>query len=1697
MNNITKVLIDIVHDITWWDKTDIRSDINLFEMGFDSLMLVQLRQGIIDRFTIKIDMKDFYETLDTLNKISEHIKKFSTDIPDMDEESNSEESKLDTSLDIEEKELFHMECFQQDVKVIDDNLFKAQLQLVERIINKQLEILQKGKIKDTFQLSSEISTPSVFKRKTIPKIDFSPIKKSADSLNEIQQKFLNDFIKRYNQKTKNSKEWIQSKRKNIADWINSLGFRFSLKELIYPIISEKSYGAKFWDVDGNEYVDIAMGYGSVFLGHNLDFVKKAIEEQLDKGFELGPQLKLSGEVASLICELTGVERVAFCNSGSEAVMFAIRLARTVTKRDGIILFSNSYHGTTDGVLAINIHGDTYPSAPGIVNGAVENVKVLNYGSEEALEYIKKNASHIAGVLIEPVQSRNPSLQPFEFIKEVKELADNNGFALIFDETITGFRSHPGGFQAISGIVADIVIYGKALGGGVPVSAVAGKSKYLDAIDGGFWQFGDASVPEAGMTFFAGTYFKHPLALAAVKASLLHIKKHGTFLQDKTNQLMHLLAGRINNFFYKNSVPVTLNYFSSMFRFEGYGKYSLQLNPIEMDLMFFGMMYRGIYTWEKRICFISASHTYKEIELIENAVKETICEMRENGFEFKVDNLKKPVCYITSSITESEMTSAQKRLYMLGEIEGNGLVYNLPSVFILQGEVDTSRLSWCFEQIIERHPVLKTNFFFENGKFIQKIKNNHKFNLEYKEIVNGDMEQIIDDFVKPFNLSEDFLFRAKLVKINENRFLLLTDFHHIVADGLSLNIFAREFMDLYEGKLPGGSVEDFGKYANKEKEYTKSEDYLSDKKYWLDRLNNKVEILHLPFDFPRPKYQDYRGANLYFHIPSKTAETLKDFCRKKRISLFTLFFTGFIILLKKLTAQEYISVGIPVDSRTEEFRNTIGMFANTLVFLAEVSNDVSVKELLENTQKQFLSDFEHSRYPFENLINDMKVERDLSRNPLFDVMYIFENGEDRVYKLKNIVFEEYRYNRKTAMFDLMLETIDTKDGINCRFEYSTALFKEETIKRFKEYYINILAEILMDDSVNLSDLSYMSAEEFIQITEEFNKSEYEYNVDETIVSRLREVSGRLGSKASIICEDRSLSFEELDRYSDEISMKLLRAGVSKEERVILLCGRDERAVIGMFGILKSGCAYVPIEPKFPTDRSRYIYETSGSSIILTTKEYEDKAREISASSEIFYIDMEELSLSSDVSKVDIDIETDNLAYVMFTSGSTGKPKGVMIEHRNVISFYHNLGEIWGFKEEDKMLSVTTFTFDISVLEIICSILHGMSVVISTEEENYDPEKLYERGKQERCNVFQSTPSRLGMILEVCGDKFLDLFEKLLVGGEGLPFDMYEKLREKEGLESYNVYGPTETTIWSTSLSIRGSRELTIGKPLLNEQVYILGENMEVLPIGVTGELYIGGRGLGRGYILREDLTRDRYVDSPFIEGELLYKTGDYGKYREDGEIIFLGRRDEQVKIRGFRIELTEIESVVSRYEKIQKGVVCLLEGELVLYYKKALDFDIEELKEHMRRWLPDYMLPLYYMEVEDFPLNASGKVDRKRLIEDVGIESLSVVEVEESMNAREREVYEVFKEVLGKNNFSINSNFFQIGGDSIKGIILANRLKTIGFNVSVKDIFESNTIKELAGKLNKKENTILHSDEKSSSKFTFSELNEADLDNIFE
>ncbi|TVX93370.1 type I polyketide synthase [Paenibacillus agilis] len=1120
---IKSELKEMIKILTGLKIEEIEDDLNLLTLGFDSLVLIQLNKQITNKFNLSITLNEFFISLDTVEKITEHIythMDWSEEIEEAEEsdvvsepQTNGSEHTLTNSVQVNSlpvvSQVQSSSLGSLDGMGTMQSIFTAQMKIMEE----QLGIL-KNLTNPSNSSSSPSSIQTVAKDNKLPaatnnqvnvsslkaapltvdtKNHYVPYKKldliDNENFDELQLTYIRNIEKKYTNYTKKSKSNIQKYRKVYANNRNVAGFRPVMKEMIYQIVADTGQGSKLRDIDGNNIVDLTMGFGVNLLGHNPSFINQALTEELGRGMPLGPMGRLAGTVAEQISQLTGVERVAFYNSGTEANMVAVRIARASTGKKKIVTFAGSYHGTYDGLLGLSSIGDdgnltTIPLAPGIMDSVVSDLVMLNYNQEASLEFIRNNAHDIAGVLVETVQSRRPDVQPKEFLKTLRQITEDNGIALIFDEIITGFRIGPGGAQEYFDIKADIVTYGKVLGGGMPIGVVSGKSEFMDCIDGGMWSFGDTSVPpcENKRTFVAGTFSHHPLAMAAAHASLTYITENKDTLYDKLNRRTTDFAYRVNAYFEANHVPIKVVHFGSLFRFVFRG---------DFEIFFFGLLEKGVYVWEGRNCFFSTEHTDEDIEYIFNAIKKTIEEMAHFGYlsdsplsqhtdlvtNFNQIELQEPIL---------PMSMIQQRLFTLSSISKDD-PYNMVTVLKVKGILDRPKFESVLNEMVRRHESLRTRLFLEDGEFKQEVLEHVEFKIDIvKKGSQEDLDELIDKLVTPFDLTEAPLFKVILIDEQENEGMLIFNFHHTIADGISMSIFVQEFMQLYANERLLPVNKQYRDFVEWETQYLMSNEKKLSEQYWLSKLSGDMNVLKLPSDFPAPAESDFTANTVHMKIDSGLVHNLKSVSMRNKCSLFMLLAAGFNLLLKQLTGNEEICIGTPVTNRADgSFNESIGMFTNTMVLKNNLADEKTFEAFLNEVKQNCLEAYSHMYYPFNFLANHMKKERN-SREGFLNVRFVYEKIDERVLTIDNLEIETYEYKSKLSDFDFVIEILEENGVFHIGMTYKTSLFKETTIERWGQSYKEILEFITHNDNddnrkLKLKDFSLIEIGEANKLT----------------------------------------------------------------------------------------------------------------------------------------------------------------------------------------------------------------------------------------------------------------------------------------------------------------------------------------------------------------------------------------------------------------------------------------------------------------------------------------------------------------------------------------------------------------------------------------------------------------------------------------
>jgi amino acid adenylation domain-containing protein len=1041
-----------------------------------------------------------------------------------------------------------------------------------------------------------------------------------------------------------------------------------------------------------------------------------------------------------------------------------------------------------------------------------------------------------------------------------------------------------------------------------------------------------------------------------------------------------------------------------------------------------------------------------------------------------------------------LSFAQERLWFLAQFMPNSPLYNISRMVRLEGRLDLMALERVINEVIRRHEALRTRFEIEEGEPSQIIDP-----WEPRELVVEDLTGLTreekdqevgritrEDAGTGFDLSRGPLLRVKVLKLEEDEHVLLYSMSHIVSDGWSTGILIGEVRLLYQAFIAGEPAPlaelpiQYADFAIWQRAYLQGERLRQEIEYWREQLVG-IEDLQLPTDYARPAAPTYQGANRYFAVDRDLAENLRSLSRREGVTLYMTLMAAFKVVLMKYSGAEDVSVGTVIANRTrKEIEGLIGFFINTLVMRTNLSGNPNFRELLKRERRVALGAYGRQELPFEKLVEELNPQRDLSRSPLFQVMMILHNTEREVLELKGVKLSgvsgglETDGDVRTAKFDLTVSITDLGQGLAGTANYSLDLFEGVTIERLMSHYANVLMAVAEQSEKPISELSLFSAQERAQIVVEWNETGTPYPQHRLIHELFERQVESATEAVALIDKDRWLSYAELNARANQLARYLRRLDVGPESLVGVCLERSLEMVIGLLATLKAGAAYLPLDPEYPAERIAYMVEDAQVKALLTHRQLSGLLR--ASEVQTIVLDAEWTMIASEsVENLHDETTAENLAYAIYTSGSTGRPKGVMVPHRQVVNFFTAMDVEIDPDPAGGWLAVTSVSFDISVLELLWTLARGFQVVAHSETGGEDG-SLAAQIIRHQVTHLQCTPSMAKMLsMEAEWIDAVGSLRKLIIGGESFPSDLAEKLRGVVKGEIRNMYGPTETTVWSATYALNGDeRNIPIGRPVANTQIYILDQALEVVPVGVAGELYIGGEGVVRGYLKQAEITGARFLPDAFSAagGNRLYRTGDLARYRENGRIEFLGRVDHQVKIRGYRIELGEIEAELGAHPAVSQRVVIAHEDEagdkrLVAYvvYEGENRPGPEELRNYLKERLPEYMTPWWFVALEELPLTPNGKVDRRAL----PAPDVKGTDGEDGRLAPRTPVEEIvagiFEELLKPGRVGIHDNFFELGGHSLLAMKLISRIRaSLGTEIGVRSVFEFPTVEGLAGRI---------------------------------
>lgn len=995
-----------------------------------------------------------------------------------------------------------------------------------------------------------------------------------------------------------------------------------------------------------------------------------------------------------------------------------------------------------------------------------------------------------------------------------------------------------------------------------------------------------------------------------------------------------------------------------------------------------------------------------------------------------------------------LSFAQQRLWFIEQMEPGNAAYLIATAIRLEGPIQVALLEQSFTHLLRRHESLRTTFHLQQGQPVQVIHPAASFAIplvDLRSLPGAERELAGEQVMKweaqlPFSLEQGPLLRARLCQLGDQTYILMLTMHHIIADGWSMSILVQEVTAHYGYLLQGRSPAlpdlpiQYVDYALWQRRTLQGDVLQKQLEYWRTRLAD-APVLELPADHPRPARRTYRGALASSFLPGELARALRQVSQQEHATLMMTLLAAFGILLARYSNQQDLVVGMPIANRVRpEVEHLIGLFLNTLALRLDLSGDPSFLQVLRRVRETSLSADARQDLPFEKLVEELQPQRSLSHAPFFQVMFIPQNQPAAPFDLPGLRIQSLRPDRQAAMFDLSLYIFEQGQDVEVCAEYNTDLFTRATIVRLLHHYTTLLQESVANPGENIWRLPLLAEHERQRCLLDWNATQRSFatrrTLHECVEARAEE---RPDAVAVSFEQDCHLTYGALERRSNQLACYLQRRGVRPGCLAGLLLERSLEMVVGLLGILKAGGTYVPLDPEYPVERLAYIVQSSGLQLLLTQERLLLRA---GPQSEIQVVTLERdqhaIARETDT-RPTCEAREQDLAYVIYTSGSTGKPKGVQIPHAAVVNFLCSMREQPGLDARDVLLAVTTISFDIAALELFLPLTTGARVVLLSRESVLDGRVLATALEQSCATVMQATPATWRLLLEAGWQGKPDV--KMLCGGEALTRDLATHLGQK-GAALWNLYGPTETTIWSTVCQVEAADgPVSIGRPIANTQVYVLDALLAPVPIGVTGEIYIGGAGVARGYLHRPELTRERFLPDPFRAGHFLYRTGDRGWYQPDGTLHYQGRNDQQIKLRGFRIEPGEIEAVLTDHPAVQAAVVVVREDTpggpcLVAYVRPVAGekTDAGELRTWLKRHVPAYMLPAAFVFLAAFPFTPNGKIDRRALpLPDA---FLADEALEAPRNESERSMVAAWQQFLGRTEIGIQQNFFDLGGHSL-------------------------------------------------------------------
>jgi amino acid adenylation domain-containing protein len=1072
-------------------------------------------------------------------------------------------------------------------------------------------------------------------------------------------------------------------------------------------------------------------------------------------------------------------------------------------------------------------------------------------------------------------------------------------------------------------------------------------------------------------------------------------------------------------------------------------------------------------------------------------------LEEEGFNIPLA----PIITPREKAERPPLSFAQQRLWFLNRLESGSSAYNVPTAICLTGLLNVAALEQSLNEIVHRHEALRTTFVMVDGQPAQVIAPVLRITLpvvDLQHVPETEREAEVQQLAtkearRPFDLAQGPLLRAILLRLTETEHVFLLTMHHIVTDGWSMGVFFRELAVLYEAFAAGRPsplsrlLVQYADFAVWQRQWLQGEVLETQLAYWQQQLACAPPVLELPTDHPRSPIQTFRGASQSFILSATLTEALKALSQRNGVTLFMTLLAAFKVLLYRYTGQTDILVGTPVANRNRsEIEGLMGFFVNTLVLRTDLSGNPTFQELLQRVSETALGAYAHQDIPFERLVEALRPERNLSRQPLFQVMFILQNAPMEPLELPGLNSSLLEVDTGTARFDLTLSMGENEQGLIGSLVYNTDLFDVATISRMAGHFQTLLAGIVTNLQQRLSELPLLTDAERQQLLVQWNDTKTDYPKDQCIHELFEAQAERTPNAVAVVFENEQLTYRELNRRANQVAHHLHTLGVGPEVCVGICMERSLEMVVGLLGIVKAGAAYVPFDPAFPKERLTSVLEEVQTSVLLTQQRLVKNLPKHQVHLICMDTGWEAIAQESEENPVS-EATTENLVYVIFTSGSTGRPKGVAVEHRQLINYLNSILERLDLSAGVNFALVSAFTADLGNTAIFPALCTGGCLHVVSQERASNPDALSDYFRRHPIDCLKIVPSHLAALLASSDhpEQILPR-RRLVLGGEASSWDLIEKLRML-GLDCLilNHYGPTETTVGVITYlveqgqpmeQVKGNRSATLplGRPIANTQVYLLDCHLRPVPIGVPGELYIGGDGLSRGYLNQPELTAEKFIPNPFSNklGARLYRTGDLARYLPDGNIEFLGRIDHQVKLRGFRIELEEIETLLAQHPAVRETLVIVREdspgdkrlvGYVVPHQEQVLTSS--ELRSFLKKMLPDYMVPSAFMLLKALPLTPNGKIDLRALPAPDTSRAELAATCTAPRDLLELRLVQIWENLLDVHPIGVTDNFFDLGGHSLLAVrLMAQIQQQFGQDLPVATLFQGATVEHLASVL---------------------------------